>query len=138
MSEALDELLSVKRWNAIVRNIDEEIEMIYDTFGIRSPSLNSNGGHSSASRDVRLAEAVTRIEELQEQKKNCIAMVKYISNQINSLDDYMSVRILHMRFIQGKKWEDIAEETGYTMKAVFLKYKKAKKDYIELHNNHNV
>lgn len=128
---AKDELINVRKWKTIVINIEEEERLIRDSFGMKSPSLEEKGG-APISREKRLADAITRLDELEQEKVNCLNMIRYVSNKIKRLKKPEEIRTLHLIYIMGMTIEKAAELTGYTERAIFYIRKRAIEHYEQL------
>lgn len=68
--------------------------------------------------------SLARIEELETKKKEMYRVIASVTNPI-----YKS--ILHKRYVQGKKWEEISDELHYEHQHIYRLHKKA---IVEVHN----
>lgn len=73
----------------------------------------------------QLKTSYKRIEELEKQKEE-------IFNIISSIKNPVYKQILHKRYIQGKKWEEISEELHYEYPHVHRLHKQAIAEVHEL------
>ena len=62
--------------------------------------------------------SLNRIHELERQKEEIYSILRNITNPTHK-------QILHMRYVQGEKWEDIAEEMHYELPHLHRIHKKA-------------
>lgn len=72
----------------------------------------------------QLKTSTKRIEELEAQKEEIVRIINSLSNPTYKL-------ILHKRYIQGKKWEEISREVYYEEQHIHRLHKKAIE---EVHN----
>lgn len=72
----------------------------------------------------QLKTSYKRIEELEKQKEEIFNIISLIKNPVYK-------QILHKRYIQGKKWEEISEELHYDYTHVHRIHKQA---VLEVHN----
>ena len=68
--------------------------------------------------------SLKRIEELEAQKREIHRIIPSITNPSYK-------QILHKRYVQGKKWEEISEELHYEIQHIHRLHKKA---VVEVHN----
>lgn len=59
-----------------------------------------------------------RIKELEKKKEDIFQIIRSVSNPLHK-------QILHKRYVQGKKWEDISEELAYELQHIHRLHKKA-------------
>lgn len=59
-----------------------------------------------------------RLEELKRKKEEIYSIIRQITNPLHK-------QILHKRYVQGKKWEDISEELAYELQHIHRLHKKA-------------
>lgn len=116
MSEAKEYLEQIKLYDAIVDSGLEELAMLRDKVKRITPTMKDGGGGGSSSVQDRMAEAVAKIVDLQEEinrnvdifvdsKREASVLLKKVRNA----DFY---KVLHMRYIQYKSFAQIAAEMG--------------------------
>lgn len=54
----------------------------------------------------------TNLEKLQKAENKSIEMLNEIEEYISAIDDYLIVRIIRLRVIEGKSWNDVAQNIG--------------------------
>ena len=62
--------------------------------------------------------AIKRIAELQKQKEEVLNVIENVKNPVHKT-------ILHKRYVQGKKWEDVSKELCYEQQHIHRLHKKA-------------
>ena len=62
--------------------------------------------------------SVKRIKELEKKKKEIYRIISLLESPVHKL-------ILHKRYVQGKKWEDISEELQYELQHIHRLHNKA-------------
>lgn len=118
MSEAKEYLEQIKLYDAIVDSGLEELAMLKSKVKRITPTMKDGGGSGNSSVQDRMAEAVAKIVDLQEEinrnvdifvdsKREAGALLKKVRNA----DFY---KVLHMRYIQYKSFAQIAAEMGLT------------------------
>jgi DNA-directed RNA polymerase specialized sigma subunit len=65
-----------------------------------------------------IAVSLQRIDELERQKEEIYGIIRAITNPTYKM-------ILHKRYVQGKKWEDISDEIHYAPQHAQRLHKKA-------------
>lgn len=121
---------SLKRYRknlACIKRLEEKLENLNDRIeGLRSPSLSGmpRGGVPVTSADLIAdkADLEKRIERLKAKSRG---LKSAVYEEIDSLEDSRYCEILEARFIDGKSFEDIAEEMGYTERHIYTLYKEA-------------
>lgn len=124
-----EELETIRKWRFIIEDIEAEALDIRAKFGVHSPSLEANGGGSGKTRDQQLAEATTRLMELEQEKLNCLRMIRYVSNKIHKLHNAEEMRLLHLVYIQGMRQEEAADEMAYSRRQFFYIKRRAIANY---------
>lgn len=118
MSEAKEYLERIKLYDAIVDGGLEELAMLKDKVKRITPTMKDSGGGGNSGVQDRMAEAVAKIVDLEEEinrnvdifvdsKREATALLKKVRNA----DFY---KVLHMRYIRYKSFAQIAAEMGLT------------------------
>jgi len=70
------------------------------------------------SNGAKLEEHIERIEKEINYKRNCLEDIKNTVKKFEQIDH----AILYSRYIEGKTFDEIAEETGYTKGTIYNKH----------------
>ena len=105
-------LLSVRWAHLEEQRIEDRIQTLTD----RAPSITSSlkdvcvrGGGGSVQKDDFLVGIADEVERLLEAKKDTTQRILDVESFIDRLHDPRHRRILHLRYVQGLRWERIAE-----------------------------
>lgn len=118
---------SAKAFFQQVRNIDKQIDVKYQqlerwkTLATKvTPTLSGAGGGSGG--ESRIENCVAKIVEVKEELEADIAkyteMAREANAKINGLRDEKQRRCLDSFYLQGKSFEEIAEEMNYSVPGV--------------------
>lgn len=118
---------SAKAFFQQVRNIDKQIDVKYqqlerwETLATKvTPTLSGAGGGSGG--ESRVESCVARIIEVKKELEADIAkyteMAREANAKINGLRDEKQRRCLDSFYLQGKSFEEIAEEMNYSVPGV--------------------
>ena len=58
------------------------------------------------------------LRDLDEQAQHCIDIRREIAGKIEAMQDETEKLVLRLRYIHGKKWEEIAVEMGYEFRHI--------------------
>ena len=89
----------------------EAQEKINSIKAINYDNIVNHGIHTDISYSISKLE--TLIEELNESINLCIDEYTKISRAIKNLSNPIESKIMHKKFCEFKKWEDVAREIGY-------------------------
>lgn len=88
------------------------------------------GGNNN---NYRLESAIVKVIELEEEINadfnRLIDLKKTIQHTINKMENINYQILLEMRYINGKNWEDIAQQLNYNNRTVFKVHGKALKQF---------
>jgi len=116
---------NVRKANHLVRDM-KEIESLID--GLKSQELTgmpSGSGKQSSVEERSVILLSQKHEELQKEVIKTVAVRREIEDAINSVDTIVLRELLHDRYIDGMRWEEIACELHYTWQYVHELHRKA-------------
>lgn len=96
------------------------------------PSLTQDGmPHGSGGSDMSgyAAKLDELLRDLDEQAQRCIDIRREIAGKIEAMQDETEKLVLRLRYIHGKKWEEIAVEMGYEFRYVLKIHGRALKNF---------
>lgn len=111
----LDDLKLVRTYNYAIASIDESIERLRSEMERMTQTLSHAPAHTDC-RD-KLAEQIRRLMELETARAREVAdREEHIGRCRVWLDTIpeQQAKILRLRYMDGLKWEDIADKAGYT------------------------
>ena len=120
-AEEIIEALSV--YVKASKELDKAIDLLVEKRSraiYRSPSFDSPGGGNRGLRPDKMADAIANMEPV-ERKINDIAdslpgLYDHVMGILeNNLTNYNQLLIMQWRYINGAKWETIAEKTGFAI-----------------------
>ena len=120
-AEEIIEALSV--YVKASKELDKAIDLLVEKRSraiYRSPSFDSPGGGNRGLRPDKMADAIANMEPV-ERKINDIAdslpgLYDHVMGILeNNLTNYNQLLIMQWRYINGAKWETIAENTGFAI-----------------------
>lgn len=95
--------------------------------GIRSPRLDGmprgNGGTGGLDRQVALIDAAQR--RLDKERAKALELLDQIEDMIEGLEDYRQKTLIRLRYIDGRSWEQIAQEMHWSERTVYNIHGKA-------------
>ena len=105
----------------------DELERLHSLATRCTPSYS---GQTSSSFDnnklPNIVDKITAQEQLiDKQIDKCTDMLCNITAAINSMPEEQYRSILYKRYVQGKKWDIIAQEMNYSKRDLHRKHKKA-------------
>ena len=134
---AKDYLKQVGRMNKEIENKAEEIQKLKDMATRITSSTDKERVQSNSSQD-KLGDAVAEIidleNELQEIVTRNLDKRKFITKQIEELDNDIYYDVLYKRYILCKQFHVIATEMMYSMDYLFRVHKKALRAFEKKHN----
>lgn len=93
----------------------EEIEMLESSVIYKSPSFSNNiSSGATVSADTKLCDLVSAREELEQEAIKMLEMKKTILDKINKVSSMQYRTVLTLRYINFKKFEEIAVIMGYS------------------------
>lgn len=112
-------------------SLKEQLENLRET-SVASPILSDMPkGSNAVNRADRL---VIKILELEEELKLAIEeqynLRLEIEDRIKDMEDGIESSVLHKKYIQGKQWEEVCVEIGYSWKHTHRIHGKALKNFI--------
>lgn len=121
---------SLKRYRknlACIKRLEEKLDNLNERIkSVRSPNLSGmpRGGVPVTTADLIAdkTDLEKRIERLKAKSRELKAAVY---EEIDSLEESRYCEVLEARFIDGRTFEDIAEEMGYTERHIYTLYKEA-------------
>lgn len=126
-----DEQYAREKW--VSRYIDakryaEHLQQEYLRLGEQATSVTPNlsgmpSPHGQPSDKVgqAAAERADLLEDIKEQERMCMAIIRQIESAVRKVDDLQLRQILRCRYIDGISWSDIAEELHYSLRSVHRK-----------------
>ena len=125
-----DELKRYKYISDEITQLWDEINRLRD--GLMSPSGKViTWAPAAAKQDDKFAEVMARIDELEheliEKLNGRIKLQHSIEQAIESVDDPLLRMILKSRYIQGKTWKEICDQTNYSRSQINYLHGKALK-----------
>ena len=105
-------LLSVRWAHLEEQRIEDRIQTLTDRAHSITSSLKDvcvRGGGGSVQKDDFLVGIADEVERLLEAKKDTTQRILDVESFIDHLHDPRHRRILHLRYVQGLRWERIAE-----------------------------
>lgn len=105
-------LLSVRWAHLEEQRIEDRIQTLTDRAHSITSSLKDvcvRGGGGSIQKDDFLVGIADEVERLLEAKKDTTQRILDVESFIDRLHDPRHRRILHLRYVQGLRWERIAE-----------------------------
>lgn len=125
---AKEYLLEIRRYKRSVKNLEEQAERLRtELAGLKAITYDTDRVQVTPSNKIEeLMPKLIRVEE-----KYAKAILRYHreilrrSEQINKLGDEELSTVLYLRYIEGKKWEQIASDMSYTERNVFYLHGKA-------------
>ena len=119
---AKEYLLQYKRLTARIQNIEANLEELREersSLGINLDGLPHGSGLSD--RTARLAAQLVDTEyKLLDLRSEAWSKRLEIVNVIGRLQDPLHVRLLHLRYIEGKRWENIAVDLSISWRYCFM------------------
>ena len=104
----------------------EQIAALRDEATRMSAELSDMpGGGECRDLDDIVAEMVDLRSELIERIRRANQLRKEICDVIYSLDDERLIRLLHLRYVDCLKWEDVAERIGTDLRYVYRMHGRA-------------
>ncbi len=134
-------LQQIRRLDKKINNKQMQLESLQELVTNITPILKDVNVQSNASQD-RLGDTMAKIIDLQNEINNEIDL--YINKKleaiklINTIGDDVSISILTQRYINYKRWDEIADNLSYTRQGVLKKHGQAllnfeKSVYMSLH-----
>lgn len=118
--------MTAKEYLRQIRRMDRQLELLFKErtelekaqIFMRSPSLDGSRVQTSPSGDPPWMNYLTKWDELTirigEQWDRLIEQKNIIANKIMSLPDERHIKLLELRYIDYKSFEEIAVEMGYS------------------------
>ncbi len=104
-----------------IKCVERENEIIAEIERLRAdkmfPSLSLDGMPSvSGQSDLSQYAAILdeQIAKLKQERLDAVKIYRDIEARITRMDDAEEQRILRLRYIQGLKWEEVADTIGYS------------------------
>ena len=139
---AKEYLMQIRILDARCRSLESEIEAIRaETATLRSPwpdgqPHGTNVGDPVGTQASKLADQLNRLEEQLLKNKGRLWLKRMeIVETIGRVQDADCNRLLYMRYIENRKWEEIAVELGYTYRWVTSIHGNALKKIDEIRNS---
>lgn len=128
---AKDYLNRVRRQNYILKQTEKEMnEVRADILTLRASSLSE---HVSGSKNSDTADKYIRLEKYMEKVNaewdKLIDMRMEAKAMIKALPDPQQQAVLYARYINCKRWEDIASDMGYSWQGVFKLHGRAMQSF---------
>ena len=125
-----DELKRYTYISAEITQLRDEINRLRD--GLMSPSGKViTWAPAAAKQDNKFAGTMAQIDELEHELKEKleerIKLQRSIEHIIDSVDDPLYRVILRSRYIQGKTWKEICDQTNYSRSQINYLHGKALK-----------
>lgn len=118
----------------IERKQNEILKLDNLAHGIKSPTYDPNKVQSSLSGD-KMANIVVKLVETQEELEDLIESYidkrKYIISQIDQIPNQISYKVLTDRYIEQKRYYEIANEIQYSEKWVRKAHARAIREFEE-------
>ena len=111
-----------------IRKLEEQIQSIDDLMSHITPEMSSDRVQSSHPPD-KLGQLVAKKVDLETQLMGEIDMALDVMNEIEAVIDRVSPvgyqMILQKKYIEGKTWEQVAEEVCYSSPWIWVLHKRA-------------
>ncbi|WP_313120134.1 DUF1492 domain-containing protein [Proteiniclasticum ruminis] len=128
------EYLSQALW--LDQMIESKLEQLETLRGLSMKVTSSfrddkvTGGNNEKSRmESTIVKVIELEEEINADFNRLIDLKKTIQDTINKMEDINYQLLLEMRYINGKNWEDIAQQLNYNNRTVFKVHGKALKQF---------
>lgn len=126
-------LLQVRNLDATIKRLDQEItrarnELITLRSSWPDGQPHGSGGKSDpvGEKAAKLADTITRIEEKQLETRSRLWYVRsVIVEQIGRVSDPLLQEILYSHYVDGKRFEEIAVDIGYSWRHTIRKHGEA-------------
>lgn len=121
-------LQQIRRLDRKINNKQVQLESLRELVTNITPILKNINVQSNGSQD-RLGDTMTKIIDLQNEINNEIDL--YVNRKleaiklINAMEDDVSINILIQRYINYKRWDEIADNLNYTRQGVLKKHGQA-------------
>jgi predicted DNA-binding protein YlxM (UPF0122 family) len=112
---------------ACIERLEKKLALLDDRItGLKSPSLSGmpRGGVPVTIDDL-MSDKIDLEERIKRLKSKSRSLKRAIYEEIDSLEDSRSCEILEAHFIDGKSFEEIADDLGYTERRVIALYSEA-------------
>ena len=125
-------LTEIRKLDRKIANKQMELESLKALVTSITPTLKEVNVQSGGSQD-RLGDTMAKILDLQNEINRDID--KYVDRKleairlINKLEDDVSINILIQRYVNYKRWDEIAESLHYTRQGIFKKHGQALLDF---------
>ena len=126
-------LLQVRKLDSTIKRLDQEItrarnELITLRSSWPDGQPHGSGGKSDpvGEKAAKLADTITRIEEKQLETRSRLWYVRsVIVEQIGRVADPLLQEILYSHYVDGKRFEEIAVDIGYSWRHTIRKHGEA-------------
>lgn len=125
---AKEYLLEIQKYRRLMKSLEEKAEALRtELAGLKAITYDKDRVQVSPSN--KMEELIPRLVEIEEQYGR--TLMKYHNEvlvriqQIESIQPRECSEILRLRYIDGKKWEQIAEEMSYTERNLFYLHGRA-------------
>lgn len=121
-------LQQIRRLDRKINNKQIQLESLRELVTSITPILKDINVQSNGSQD-RLGDTMAKIIDLQNEINNEIDL--YVNRKleaiklINAMEDDVSINILIQRYINYKRWDEIADNLNYTRQGVLKKHGQA-------------
>lgn len=112
---------------ACIERLEEKLALLDDRItGLKSPSLSGmpRGGVPVTIDDL-MSDKLDLEDRIKRLKAKSRDLKREVCEEIDSLEDSTDCEILEAFFIDGKSFEEIAEDLGYTERRVIARYSEA-------------
>lgn len=126
--KAKDYFAQIKKTDRLIQRLINTVTNLRSSLTSQNYKLKSDKVQSSSAKDI-LGETMTKIISLEEDINaridELVSMKKEAFNMISKIPDLDQQSVLIGRYIQMKKWEDLAAEFDYTTQWLFEIHGKA-------------
>jgi len=131
-------LSEIRTYKRILRTLNEQIsDLRHEIGGIKAIRYDKDKVQTSPSN--RMEELIPRLIKLEEEYT--AELIHYNTEvlkrtkMIASLSNQLYVAVLTMRYCEGKRWEEIAIETGYTFRHITRIHGEALQEFARTHKD---
>ncbi len=133
-----DYLNQINRLDKMIQNKLSEIYRLKAMACSVTVSTEKEAVQMSASKD-KLGNAVTKIIDLENETNilvsDFVEKRKHIINQIDGMDNVEYYQVLSMRYVNQNTFEEIAENTNWSIRKIFLLHGRALQEFERLYGN---
>ena len=115
-------LNQIRKYEVLITNKEEQLKALQARAVSTTAQMGGERVQTSSSHDTheRIMVAILDLEnELSTKINDYIKLKKEVIKVIDQLQEATHIDILYKRYISFKKWDDIADDMGYSIQAIF-------------------